>query len=505
MAFFTHYLLGSGVKRGLTHRLAATLALLACITGSLLGGPAANAQSALRETLFTEASRALAAANAARANLLAPTSYGEASERYRRAEDLLGDGGNLESIQRNLDAATKSFTRSANAARVAKNSFERTLQARAAAEEAKASEYAAEDWQAGELALAEAARRLEAGREKSALDYAGRADTSFRSAELDAIKASFLSETESLLKQADKLRANRYAPKTFSNAKQVLELAEQRLEEDRYDTDRPRNLARQAKHEAYHAIYLARLGKDLRSGDTNTEEVLLGWEASLARLADVLDTPIYFDNGETAAINTMISKVNDINALVDRLAQDLGEREQQVVALRTQVAQLNDKLGGEAAAVQSLNALLERQQKHRERFSQVENSYLTTEAEVLRQGNGVILRMVGLNFDSGTADIKPEHTELLRKLQGSADVFPRSRITIEGHTDSYGSDAANLELSEKRAQSIKSYLTEQTGMDALRISARGYGEARPVANNETSEGRARNRRIDIIITPFDDQ
>ena len=169
------------------------------------------------------------------------------------------------------------------------------------------------------------------------------------------------------------------------------------------------------------------------------------------------------------------------------------------------MAELNDKLGGEAAAVQSLNALLERQQKHRERFSQVENSYLTTEAEVLRQGNGVILRMVGLNFDSGKSDIKPEHAELLRKLQGSADVFPRSRLTIEGHTDSYGSDATNLELSEKRAQAIKTYLSEQTGMDALRLSARGYGEARPVANNETAEGRARNRRIDIIITPFDDQ
>ena len=483
---------------------AITFTIVLALAGLGMTG-ATHAQSALRETLFAEAARALSAANEARASLLAPTSYSEASERYRRAEDLLKDGGNLESIQRNLDAAAKSFTRSANAARIAKNSFEGGLQARAAAEEAKAKVHAADDWQAGELALAEAAKRLEAGREKSALDYADRAEESFRAAELVAIKASFLSETDELLKQADKLRANRYAPKTFTNAKSLLALAEQRLEEDRYDTDRPRNLARQAKHEAYHAIYLARLGKDLRSGDTTNEDVVLQWEASLSRLADVLDTPIYFDNGETAAVNTLISKVNDINALVERLAQDLGEREQQVIALRTQVAQLNDKLGGEAAAVQSLNALLERQQEHRERFSQVENSYLVTEAEVLRQGNGVILRMVGLNFDSGTADIKPAHTELLRKLQGSADVFPRSRLTIEGHTDSYGSDAANLELSEKRAQAIKDYLIQETGMDALRISARGYGEARPVANNETAEGRARNRRIDIIITPFDDQ
>jgi len=113
------------------------------------------------------------------------------------------------------------------------------------------------------------------------------------------------------------------------------------------------------------------------------------------------------------------------------------------------------------------------------------------------------MRMVGLTFDSGASSIKEEHAELLQKLRASADVFPRSRISIEGHTDAYGSDTNNLTLSEERAQAVKDYLVSETGMDALRINSVGYGESQPVANNETAEGRKKNRRIDVVITPFE--
>ncbi len=80
-------------------------------------------------------------------------------------------------------------------------------------------------------------------------------------------------------------------------------------------------------------------------------------------------------------------------------------------------------------------------------------------------------------------------------------VFPESRVRVEGHTDSHGTDAANLKLSSERAQAVRQYLVANMGMDISRIEAVGYGESRPVATNETAEGRARNRRIDVVITP----
>ena len=74
-------------------------------------------------------------------------------------------------------------------------------------------------------------------------------------------------------------------------------------------------------------------------------------------------------------------------------------------------------------------------------------------------------------------------------------------VTIEGHTDSYGGDQLNMQLSTDRAAAVKQYLLANMGIEPYRIQAVGYGEDRPIANNETAEGRAKNRRIDIVISP----
>ncbi len=123
------------------------------------------------------------------------------------------------------------------------------------------------------------------------------------------------------------------------------------------------------------------------------------------------------------------------------------------------------------------------------------------EARVLRQFDDVIIRLVGLSFPSGRSTLRPENFSLLAKLTQATRVFPGSALTIEGHTDSYGGDAANLALSQKRADAVKKYLVANLRIDPSMVEAVGYGETRPVANNETKEGRAKNRRIDIVIRP----
>ncbi len=80
-------------------------------------------------------------------------------------------------------------------------------------------------------------------------------------------------------------------------------------------------------------------------------------------------------------------------------------------------------------------------------------------------------------------------------------VFPKSDVRVEGHTDSYGTDEANLKLSEERSEAVRLYLTANMGSGAPKITSVGYGETRPIANNETADGRAKNRRIDIVIVP----
>src|SRR5690606_38313133 len=99
------------------------------------------------------------------------------------------------------------------------------------------------------------------------------------------------------------------------------------------------------------------------------------------------------------------------------------------------------------------------------------------------------------------ADVSPTHRPLLEKVRQAADVFPRSQIIIEGHTDSYGGDETNLALSRRRAEAVSAFLTTELGVPAFRMSAVGYGETQPIANNDTAQGRERNRRIDVIIEP----
>ncbi len=108
---------------------------------------------------------------------------------------------------------------------------------------------------------------------------------------------------------------------------------------------------------------------------------------------------------------------------------------------------------------------------------------------------------MGLTFASGSSDIEPEHGELLEKVSRAAGVFPRSQLIIEGHTDSYGNDDTNMSLSRSRAEAVSEYLSAELDIEPFRISAVGYGETRPIANNETPQGRARNRRIDVRIEP----
>ena len=80
-------------------------------------------------------------------------------------------------------------------------------------------------------------------------------------------------------------------------------------------------------------------------------------------------------------------------------------------------------------------------------------------------------------------------------------MFPRSELIIEGHTDSFGGDELNQKLSQERAVSVQQYMVNAMRIPTYRLIATGYGETRPVASNETEAGRARNRRIDIIIKP----
>lgn len=103
-----------------------------------------------------------------------------------------------------------------------------------------------------------------------------------------------------------------------------------------------------------------------------------------------------------------------------------------------------------------------------------------------------------IQFERAKADLTSESAETLKELAEIANACPRFRIEIEGHTDAEGTDERNQRLSDRRALAVANFLS-QTGVDAKRLTTVGYGATRPVSDNETEEGRARNRRIEFTV------
>ncbi|MDO9374626.1 MAG: OmpA family protein, partial [Ferruginibacter sp.] len=101
-------------------------------------------------------------------------------------------------------------------------------------------------------------------------------------------------------------------------------------------------------------------------------------------------------------------------------------------------------------------------------------------------------------FDLNAATIKPESAGVLKEIAGVLNEYKDFKVKIIGHTDTDGTDAANLTLSQKRAVAVKEALVNDHAVDAGRIETDGKGETVPVGDNKTKEGRAQNRRVEFV-------
>ena len=112
---------------------------------------------------------------------------------------------------------------------------------------------------------------------------------------------------------------------------------------------------------------------------------------------------------------------------------------------------------------------------------------------------GIVSEVGGVQFATGTSNLSPQAREGLARFAGIVASYPDLKFKVEGHTDSTGSDATNQDLSTKRAIAVRDYLIGQH-VAASSIDAAGLGSSHPVADNSTNDGRARNRRVEIVIT-----
>jgi outer membrane protein OmpA-like peptidoglycan-associated protein len=172
----------------------------------------------------------------------------------------------------------------------------------------------------------------------------------------------------------------------------------------------------------------------------------------------------------------------------------------QAEAARAQAAA--QQSADEAAKAQAAAAEAERQRQ------QAEAEKADLRARLLKQLNmvlqtrdsvrGLIVNMSDVLFDTGSYTLRPAAREKLAKVSGILLAYPGLKLQVEGHTDSVGSDEFNQRLSEQRAGVVRDYLVAQ-GVAADAITAAGFGKTRPIASNDTAEGRQQNRRVEIVV------
>jgi OOP family OmpA-OmpF porin len=104
----------------------------------------------------------------------------------------------------------------------------------------------------------------------------------------------------------------------------------------------------------------------------------------------------------------------------------------------------------------------------------------------------------GILFDTGKSNIKPESTPTLKQIAATLKAHPELKIEVQGHTDNVGKPDANLKLSQARAEAVKQALSTEYGVAAGQLTAKGYGDTKPSADNKTAEGRANNRRVELV-------
>lgn len=463
--------------------------------------------------VFNTVEEKIAQAQKIKADMYIPNTYAEGMEYYNDAKEMYNEGDSLVDIKEAVNNAIRKFEKAIDDTTVASVFFTEAMIAKEDALKVNGPEHDPGNWQKAEKLFLEAAETLEEGDSKDAKEIAENSEKRYRDVELKAIQSKYLKNTWSQLNRTDNMGVEKYAPVTLKKAQNLAKKSAALLHLHRYDQTEAAQFAMQAEYEVNHAIYLAKKIKELEDSDQNLEAVLLYVEKPIKKIAEAVDLDARFDEGmekPTRHIVGAIEKTQEKHVQLAKTAdkdrkkysQALADKDAELSLLQEQIVSMRNRLSLLVSKQDLLKIKVEQDRVRREKIARIGTLFLPSEGKALLDGENVLIRLHGLNFPSGKAVIESRYFTLLSKVKKSFAEFPGCNIIIEGHTDSQGSDDLNQTLSEKRAEAVKEYIIANSTIPPSRIQAIGYGETRPVANNETAAGQEKNRRIDVVIQPM---
>lgn len=486
-------------------------------------------------TSYDELSTLIDSAKIKEAHIFAPDVWKKVERKFEDAGKSIQYGKNQKTIDKIVSEAREYCENALKATEVGKLSLQEYLEPREKANAASAPMLVPELYMQAEEQFMKATEKVEKGDVKNGLKEAEKSKPMFNLAELEAIREDILGPANTLIEKSLADDAAKFALSTLDKARAARDKANAIITADRYNRADATVEASRAEYEAKHASNIAQSVRSLNRNDQAWEKLMLIYEIQMNRVGGAIGLDhLPFDNGPMAAADTLINYVKAMQSnkaatsgefatMTDQLKKSLSKlggqsTEQDPIALAglvdQKISDLLVEMGGLSEQVQvsqnKLSALsaehaevteeLSDRLEREEKFKKAKQMLNPSEGEVLfNSSNDIVLRLGGLSFDIGSSKLKDEHIPLLQKVQKVIQMFPASEIMVEGHTDASGEASSNVTLSEKRAYEVMQYLRQAMLIPANQIQSIGYGADKPIASNQTKEGRAKNRRIDVIL------
>ena len=316
-----------------------------------------------------------------------------------------------------------------------------------------------------------------------ATDYRGALD-SISSVQYNDKTPAAVKQAMKALEIAGKIGADEVNPKALSQAQAAFAKAQASTRDKKAMADQ----ARVAAQLAAQAI------KDT----VKFKEEKAAAEAEAKRLAEraALESRATTAEGESARI---AQELKEVQVQREALAAETRALAQQTEKLETEknvIAAERDQLAAEKNALAAERDAIK---KERDELAGMLKGALSSVAETTETARGVIVSLSGILFDVGKATLKPASQLSVAKLAGILMVFSNMNLSIEGYTDSTGSADLNMRLSMDRARSVYEFLMTQ-GVSNSRMKYQGFGPENPVAPNDTEANRAKNRRVEVVLT-----
>ncbi|MCK5075999.1 MAG: OmpA family protein [Calditrichia bacterium] len=469
-----------------------SISLVVLFSFTLLFGQLSNLES----NLFKDAEKLKQELEVIQANILSPENYKEAIEAYNEAQTRYEKRKSLSSIEKLLDKFREKANEAKEVARTAKTIFASTLEIRNEALQFKANEAAEELFTKAEKKFKDASKNYEDNNLSGAKKKGKEAESLYKKASLKAINTSLLDEARIYLREGKNIDAQKYCPKIYFKARQLLQQVEEILNTNYKAGSQVQGLAEDATYQSKHAIVLTKAIRKLKDKDENWERLILMFEEVLDNISAEFNYEPKFNNDFT---NDLKDAKEDIILSVQNLKNENLELKGEVKDLQEKIDEMQGKLSELQSTQQKVADELKAKKEMEAKILAIENQFDKSEALVFRSENKVVVRLYGLSFPSGKSDILPKYFQLLTRVQNAIRKLSPKQVIVEGHTDAIGNDSYNLNLSQLRTTSVQSYLIANMGVDESFIQADGFGKAKPVAPNDTAENRAKNRRIDVVL------